>query len=74
MQIRVDCYAGYRGEETPRRFRIDQRKIEVMEVVDRWLAPDYRYFKLSGDDDGVYIIRHDHLSETWEMTFYSGIT
>ncbi len=23
MDVKVDCYAGYRGEETPRRFEID---------------------------------------------------
>ena len=74
MEIRVDCYAGYRGEETPRRFWIGQRKIEVTAVIDRWLAPDYRYFKVKGNDNGMYIIRHDHINENWEMAFYKDIT
>jgi hypothetical protein len=43
--ISVDCYAGYRGEETPLRFRLGDRLIEIAEVVDCWLAPDHRYFK-----------------------------
>ena len=51
MQIQVDCYAGYRGEETPRFIRMANNKIEVIEVVDRWLAPDHRYFKITGDDE-----------------------
>jgi hypothetical protein len=49
--IDVECYAGYRGEETPRRFGLAAPAIEVAEVVDRWLAPDYRYFKVR-DGDG----------------------
>ncbi|MDA8141314.1 MAG: hypothetical protein M0036_21945 [Desulfobacteraceae bacterium] len=68
--IRVECYSGYRGEETPRRFWLGERCIEVLQVVDRWLAPDHRYFKLVGDDGGTYILRHDPCTSKWEMTFF----
>lgn len=70
LNLAVDCYAGYRGEETPRLLRIGARRIEVSEVIDRWLAPEHRYFKLRGDDDGVYIIRHDAAEGSWELTFF----
>jgi len=70
MQIRVDCYAGYRGEETPRYINLADNKVEVIEVLDRWLAPDHRYFKLLGNDGATYIIRHDSLSGQWELVFY----
>lgn len=69
--MRVECYAGYRGDETPVLFFIGERKIEVVEVLDRWLAPDHRYFKLQGDDGGVYIIRYDVPSDEWELTMFS---
>lgn len=68
--IRVDCYAGHRGEETPRRFFLGEREIEVMDVVDRWLDPQYRYFKVRGSDGGVYILRHDVPKDHWEMTLF----
>jgi hypothetical protein len=72
--IRVECYAGFRGEETPRRFYLGERKIEVVAMLDRWLGPDHRYFKVRGDDDGLYILRHDSESGTWELILYdSGI-
>ena len=70
MQIRVECYAGYRGEETPRHIKLADNKIEVIEVLDRWLAPDHRYFKILGDDEATYIIRHDSISGQWELVFY----
>ena len=70
MQVRVDCYAGYRGEETPRYIKMADNKIEVMEVLDRWLAPDHRYFKILGDDEATYIIRHDGESGLWELVLY----
>jgi hypothetical protein len=70
MDIKVDCYAGYRGEETPRSVRIGDNTIEVIEILDRWLSPDHRYFKFLGDDSAVYIVRHDQISQKWEVTFY----
>jgi hypothetical protein len=70
MNVRVECYAGYRGEETPRRFHLGEREIEVDEVLDRWLAPDHRYFKVRGDDGARYILRHDPNSGDWELTLY----
>jgi hypothetical protein len=70
LELRVECYAGYRGEETPRRFYIGRRGIEILEVVDRWLAPEYRYFKVMGDDGGTYILRHDVGSNRWELTLF----
>ena len=50
MKIRVDCYSGYLGEESPRRLWLEERLIGVQEVVDRWLDPEHRYFKVVGDD------------------------
>lgn len=74
IHIRVECYAGYRGEESPRRFFIGDRPINVVEVLDRWLAPDHRYFKVRGDDGGVYILRHDEKLQWWELTLYDSGT
>jgi hypothetical protein len=71
--LKVECYAGYRGEETPRSIWLGERKIEVIRVIDRWLAPDHRYFKILGDDRALYIIRHDIQKWIWELIFYNQI-
>lgn len=68
--IRVECYTGYRGEETPRRFFLGEREVEVVEVVDRWLDPEHRYFKVRGNDGGVYTLRHDIAKANWEMILF----
>ena len=70
MRIQVDCYAGYRGEETPQRIKLSDRTIRVLRVCDRWLAPDHRYFKVVCDDNGIYIIRHDPHNDFWGLTFF----
>ena len=70
MEINVECYSGYRGEQTPRRIRFAHRDVKVCDVIDCWLSPDHRYFKLRGDDGAVYIIRHDTIRSVWELTSY----
>jgi hypothetical protein len=67
MGVKVDCYAGYRDEETPRRFELDGRWVEVVEVIDRWFGVDHRYFKVRGDDGAVYLLRYDNETERWEL-------
>jgi hypothetical protein len=69
-ELAVECYAGYRGEETPRRFRLGSRGVEIVAVLDRWLSPDHRYFKVRGDDDGTYILRHDVSGDRWRLTLF----
>jgi hypothetical protein len=32
IAVGVACYAGYRGEETPRRFRLAESVVEITEV------------------------------------------
>jgi hypothetical protein len=72
MRIQVECYSGYRGEETPRAIRMGERRIGVERMLDRWLAPEHRYFKFTGDDGGTYIIRHDVSSLDWTLIYFRG--
>jgi len=30
----------------------------------------HRYFKLEGDDRGVYIVRYDEAAAEWELTMF----
>ncbi len=68
--IRVECYAGYRGEEEPRRFYLGDQAVDILEVLDRWLSPEHRYFKCRGTDAATYILRHDVGADRWELTLY----
>jgi len=74
LTIRVEAHAGYRAGEYPCRFYLGERGIEVTEVIDRWVAPDHRYFKVRGDDGGIYIIRHDESGDRWELTLFTNRT
>jgi hypothetical protein len=70
MRVQVESVADYRGVETPRRFQLDGRKVEIVESDDQWYGADYRYFKVKGDDGNVYILRLDEPSREWELTMF----
>ena len=70
LAVTVECYAGHRGEQTPRAFTLGDRRIEVTAVLDQWLAPDHRYFKVTDAERATYILRHDVTSGVWELVLY----
>ena len=70
MSIRVECYAGYRGEQEPLAFWLGERRLAVHAVVDRWFAPTQRWFKVDADDGNMYVLRHDDASGDWEIAAY----
>ena len=72
IPIEVECYAGAKADETPRRFRWEGRVIEVGEVLDRWHQVESRpewpradYFKVRGGDGREYLLKHDLESYEW---------
>jgi hypothetical protein len=69
--VRVECYAGYRAEESPQRFFIGTHEIQVTEIIDRWLDPHRSHFKVRGGDGGIYILRYDHDTDTWDLVLYN---
>ena len=77
LSVGVECYAGHRGEQTPRTLILGDRRIAVADVLDGWLAPDYRYFKLKGADGNTYLVRHDERSKAlahWSVVDHSTIS
>jgi hypothetical protein len=70
LRINLECYAGYRGEETPRMLHLGDRRVELTDVLDQWLAPEHRYFKMRGEDGAVYLLRHDTASGRWDLTMF----
>jgi hypothetical protein len=70
VTVRVECAVGHPGEEAPRAFFVGDRRIDVVKLLDCWPGRDHRYFKLRGEDGGLYILRHDAPSGVWEITLF----
>lgn len=71
MSIAVECYAGYRAAQEPRAFQLGERRVEVRQILDRWAAPDQRWFKVQADDGHIYILRYDERSDEWELAAFT---
>jgi len=67
MKIQVECHAGHRGEEEPRAFTLGATRLAIVEILDRWAAPEHRYFKVKVDDGRSLLLRHDTASGGWEL-------
>jgi len=72
IPIQVECYAGIKADETPRRFVKQGQPIEVTEVLDRWHQmesqpewPRADYFKVRGANEHDYLLKHDLESDEW---------
>jgi hypothetical protein len=74
IPIKVECYAGAKADETPRRFIWEEQAIDVEEVLDRWYQiesqpewPRADYFKVRGADSHEYLLKHDLETDEWHL-------
>jgi hypothetical protein len=72
VPIRVEGYSGFKSGEAPRRFIWENQTIEVAEVIDRWHQVETRpewpradYFKVRGQDQHEYLLKHDLEANEW---------
>ena len=66
-EFHVDAYAGYKGEETPRSFRLHGTTYSVAEIIGRWYSENHAYFKVRTSDGRRYVLRYDLDSFKWEL-------
>jgi hypothetical protein len=62
----VTTYSGYKADEYPVRFRINDRDLEVIETEDRWYDPSFHYFRVFADDAERYVLRQNVDTGRWE--------
>ena len=73
-EVVVECYAGYKGEETPRAFIHRNRRIEILEILDRWYESGrnpagaaHNYFKVKTAEGDVFLLRQTPRFQTWTL-------
>jgi hypothetical protein len=69
MRVQVEARADDVGA-TPRSLYWNERRIGIVEMLDQWFRPDYRYVKLKGDDGSVYILRFDEIRNEWALIMF----
>ena len=70
-KIEVIAYSGYREEETPRTIFFHGERIEVVEILKRWLEERSedrlrkRFFRIRGSDGKIHKIYYDEKGMEW---------
>lgn len=66
-EIKVECYAGYKGDQYPQRFVLGGRALEVKKVEDQWYGPSSQFFRVQASDGNIYVLRHDQEEGIWSL-------
>jgi hypothetical protein len=64
MRIQVEPHADFRA--SPRRIYRGDRRIDIVEIIDQWYGPGYRYVKVRG-----HVLRFDEICDKWELIMFS---
>ena len=73
-EISVECYSGYKGEESPRAFIHQGKKFEISAITDRWFEGgmdpagiQHNYFKVRTSDGDFFLLRHTPRFQSWML-------
>ena len=74
IPIQVECHSGYKADEYPKYFTLDNERLEISDITDRWYQcdndpewPVSDYFKVITTGGKEYIIKHEHKSDSWYL-------
>ena len=72
IPIKVESHSGYKADEYPICFFLENTKFEITEVSDRWYQaepspglPVADYFKVCTAGNLEYIIKHELINDKW---------
>jgi hypothetical protein len=74
INIKVECYSGFKADEYPKFFQMENNRLEIYEITDRWYQgsnnpefPVANYFKVETTCGQEFIIKHDLDSDEWYL-------
>lgn len=66
-RIKVETYSSYSADLYPVRFWIGEKRLEILEIEDRWYSPGFKYFKVFTDDARHYILKKSTATDIWSV-------
>jgi len=69
--VTVQCYAGYKGEQGPKRFLLAESWLEIEEILKEWREPAAEFFQVRASDGRVYVLGRSvgAGSSNWSIEF-----
>ena len=71
MRIKVESHRSGQGQESPYRFLLGSRTIQIEAVIDRWYGEQASYFRVLGDDENLYILKGPLGDGSWELVSFT---
>lgn len=65
--LKVKCYSGYKADEKPISFVLDDNTFMVEKIIDQWRDPEFEYFKILADEGRAYLLKHDKRNDEWAL-------
>jgi hypothetical protein len=65
--VKVESYSGYRADERPLRFWLDNQLLVIAEVEDRWYSPGETYVRVRAQNGDRYVLRHVEAQDVWSI-------
>lgn len=72
VPVKVECYSGYKADENPRCFYLNDELFIITEITDRWYQGDINpeipaadYFKVMTLVKRQFILKHDIENDRW---------
>ena len=70
LLVRVECYAGYKGDERPMRVHLGGRSIQVVEIEDRWYSPGATFFRVVVEGGDRYVLHREDGQDFWSLSAF----
>jgi hypothetical protein len=67
LPIHVDAYSGYKANERPRQFTLDEEIYEIAAVLDQWYEPSATYFKVQSTEGKTYLLHYNEDTDEWTL-------
>jgi hypothetical protein len=67
ISIYVDAYSGYKANERPRQFSLDEDNFEIEAVENQWRSPDAACFKVRTTGGKRYLLRYEEGQDQWTL-------
>ncbi|HEY4789512.1 MAG TPA: hypothetical protein VIH57_25855 [Bacteroidales bacterium] len=81
IPVKVESHSGYKADEYPICFYLNDEKIEIKEITDRWyqgdLNPEWpvaNYFKVLTISGSQYLLRHEIEKDIWYIVVSDAVT
>src|SRR4051812_1959291 len=67
IRIYVEAYSGYKANERPMRFYVDEDTYEISAIHDLWEDPNATFFKVTTTEQKTYLLRYDACEDEWSL-------